>query len=344
MVLPVPPPIRSPSKSSPTPAQLPSPPPRPGSLPNNPSNSAPHSARFRQRPKSSSRMGRAPSAPPRSTTDSRFQLGSSAGVHNITAYYSGDVSFLPSTSARPQNYCRPRYYHRSDGPLHSGRHSPPSAQCSTSENSLPTPSSITNLAFLNSHIPVAIHLVHSQQIAYKESGNSTPTCVDCLLPTMAIWTPPTACANTYGADLVSLFESDGDLGGVSYELNDLRDKTNSDFAFSVVLAGQSAGPYYALAHELGHNLGGNPRCPTLRRKRGNLLLQRLAIPRQKWRALSRHHELRPRRDDPLLLQPSHQIPGRPQPAWPNYGRSARTITMTAPYVAAYRKTRRTSHS
>src|SRR5258705_11184647 len=64
-----------------------------------------------------------------------------------------------------------------------------------------------------------------------------------------------AMRDKYGADLVSLFESDGDLGGVGWELRKLNDKHISSLAFTVVLASQAADPYYTLAHELGHNLG-----------------------------------------------------------------------------------------
>src|SRR5213078_1854318 len=81
----------------------------------------------------------------------------------------------------------------------------------------------TNIAFMNSHIPVVIRVVRIQQIKYTESGKFN-TDLDRLQGRHDGYMDSAhSLRNTYGADLVSLFESDGDLGGIAFELRDLKD-------------------------------------------------------------------------------------------------------------------------
>jgi len=194
----------------------------------------------------------------------------------------------------------------------------------------------SNTALLNSRIPLVLNLVYSSQVDYKESGK-LHTDIDRLTRPRDGWMDGVqALRNNYGADLVSLFVSDGDLGGAGWELRDLHDKTNPNFAFSVVLASQAAAPYYALAHELGHNLGATHDAEHREGKGATSFSNG-------WRFRGKdgklYHDIMsydPGKTIPYFSNPRIKFQGVPT-GNPRTADAARTITLTAPYVAAYRR-------
>src|SRR2546423_9726334 len=201
----------------------------------------------------------------------------------------------------------------------------------------------SNTALWNSHIPLVLRLVHTAQVQYTESGKFDKDLDRLTRPHDGYMDGVHALRNNYGADLVSLFVSDGDLGGSGWELTDLKDKTNDEFGFSVVLAAQAAAPYYSLAHELGHNLVATHDAQHSDGKGATSFSNG-------WRFRGKNGVLY---HDIMSYDPGKTIPyfSNPRIKFQNVAigdaktaDSARTITITAPYVAAYRKPRRTSHS
>jgi peptidyl-Asp metalloendopeptidase len=111
-----------------------------------------------------------------------------------------------------------------------------------------------NAGFRNSLIPAAVRLVHIHAVAYEDSldlGLDLDRITD---PNDGFLDGVHALREDYGADLVSLWVGDGDLGGIAWSFVPGADD-NAENGFSVVLAGQGDAPTYTFAHELGHNLG-----------------------------------------------------------------------------------------
>src|SRR5205814_1072065 len=71
-----------------------------------------------------------------------------------------------------------------------------------------------NQAFLNSHIPVALRAVHVDSIRYRESGKLHTDLNRLQRPHDGFMDDAPRMRDTYGADLVSLLESDGDRKSV----------------------------------------------------------------------------------------------------------------------------------
>jgi hypothetical protein len=258
-----------------------------------------------------------------------------AGVHSITASFAGSSNYLPAVSKALSVTVVPTTTidlmvlytpaaMRSIGSAWAIR------------NLIADSVADTNLAFLNSHIPVVMQLVHSQQIAYAESGKFHTDLRRLLIPNDGYMDSAHSLRDKYHADLVSLFEADGDLGGVGYQLENLRDKTNSDFAFSVVRAPQADSPYFAFAHEIGHNLGATHDAQHGDDKGATSFSDG-------WRFRGKDGVLY---HDIMSYDPGETIPYFSNPRIKYNGvptgnaktaDSARTITLTAGYVAAYRR-------
>ncbi len=113
----------------------------------------------------------------------------------------------------------------------------------------------TNRALWNSKVPVSIRLVYDGLTDYEESEyfeidlERLSDHGDGYLDEVA------GLRDYYGADLVSVFEGEGDVGGMAYTLQYPGLRGNDELGFSVVLIQQAAAPTYTLAHELGHNFG-----------------------------------------------------------------------------------------
>ncbi len=196
----------------------------------------------------------------------------------------------------------------------------------------------TNQAFWNSQIPVLIRLRASQQVDYHESGKLDTDLSRLSRNTDGYMDAIHRIRNQVGADLVTLLESDGDFGGNAFELSDLHSSTNSARGFSVVLAGEAGAPYYTLAHELGHNFGATHDVGNAEGRHGATTFS------NGWRFRGNdgvlYHDIMsydPGETIPYFSNPRIKYKGVPI-GNPNTADSARTITLTAPYVAAYRKT------
>jgi hypothetical protein len=191
-----------------------------------------------------------------------------------------------------------------------------------------------NTALWNSRVPVFIRLVHTAMVDYRESGKLGVDLRRLALRRDGFMDEVHEWRDQYKADLVSLIEYDGDDGGVAYELQDLRDPTNDDFGFSVVLGFQAAAPYYSLAHELGHNFGALHDQPNARTRGATSFAFG-----HRFRAQGRLYH------DVMAYDPGTTIPYFSNPRVKYKGvatgteraDSARTITITAPYVARYRR-------
>ncbi|HEV8292287.1 MAG TPA: M12 family metallo-peptidase, partial [Tepidisphaeraceae bacterium] len=139
--------------------------------------------------------------------------------------------------------------------------------------------------------------------------------------------------NQYKADLVALFEVNGDAGGLGYELTDVNNSANSKYGFSISLAYQAAGPSYTLAHELGHNLGAS-------HDKANAGGAGATSYAYGWRFTAQgvlYHDIMaysPGQTIPYFSNPRVTYKG--VPTGTATADNARTITFTAPYVAKYR--------
>ena len=120
----------------------------------------------------------------------------------------------------------------------------------------------TNTTYANSGINQRLRLVHSAEVSYSDSGNtSTDLCRLTLVGTTSLPYPcPYAdysamdtevqpLRDTHGADeVVLLVENGGGYCGVAWV------NSSASTAFAVVARGCAAG-YYTFGHELGHNMG-----------------------------------------------------------------------------------------
>jgi peptidyl-Asp metalloendopeptidase len=106
----------------------------------------------------------------------------------------------------------------------------------------------TNQAYGNSGVNQRVRLVYSGEMDYVESGSSSTD-----LNNLRTNTEIRTLRNTYGADLVSLWEETmSDAAGRGYLLDP--DRPREDLGFSVLLRTYATG-YYTFGHEMGHNMG-----------------------------------------------------------------------------------------
>jgi hypothetical protein len=114
--------------------------------------------------------------------------------------------------------------------------------------------STTNTTYANSGIHQRIRLVHAAEVDYAETkalGTDRGRLQD---PKDGFMDGVHSLRDTYKADLVSLFVSDGDGScGIGYILTSVS-TASADRGFSVVDKNCAVGNY-SFAHELGHNMG-----------------------------------------------------------------------------------------
>lgn len=113
----------------------------------------------------------------------------------------------------------------------------------------------TNQAFVNSRIAASIRLVGAEEVAYNESRALETDLERLRNRSDGYMDSVHSLRDKYGADLVSLFVSDGDYAGLGYKLISANDPGRAELGYTVVLAPYAGAPEYVLAHELGHNFG-----------------------------------------------------------------------------------------
>jgi hypothetical protein len=120
----------------------------------------------------------------------------------------------------------------------------------------------TNLAYDNSQILADLNVVHTQEVAYVESGAFWMDLVRLGLPTDGFMDEAHPLRDSHSADLVKLIVEEGDACGLAF-LMPGNTPLFASFGFSVTLR-QCVSPGYTFAHELGHNMGSNhaPQDPT----------------------------------------------------------------------------------
>jgi hypothetical protein len=104
----------------------------------------------------------------------------------------------------------------------------------------------------NSGTFLTMTLVHSAQVSYTESGNSSTDLDRLTYTTDGYMDQVHTWRYTYKADLVALFEQIEDTGGLGWLL--YSSSGSPDYAFSLSRV-QQVGWTYTMIHELGHNMG-----------------------------------------------------------------------------------------
>ena len=111
-----------------------------------------------------------------------------------------------------------------------------------------------NQSYQNSGVSQRLRLVHTEEVAYAETG-VLQEALDCITkPADGCLDNLHALRDTYGADIVSLWvESHADGCGMAWFMNTV----SVSFAASAfnVVARDCANGNYSFAHELGHNMG-----------------------------------------------------------------------------------------
>jgi hypothetical protein len=120
----------------------------------------------------------------------------------------------------------------------------------------------TNIAYDNSEIIPDLSVVHTEEVAYLESGSFETDLTRLAAAGDGFMDNVHALRDAHSADLVKLIVETGDACGLAF----LMPGVNPFFAplaFSVTLRG-CVSPNYTFAHELGHNEGSNhaPQDPT----------------------------------------------------------------------------------
>ncbi len=104
----------------------------------------------------------------------------------------------------------------------------------------------------NSNTLLTVNLVHSAEVNYTENGD-TNTDLSRLRLTSDGWLDSVhTLRDTYGADLVVLFEQISDTGGLGYLLNTASGLPAYGFSITRI---QQAHNTYTTIHEIGHNMG-----------------------------------------------------------------------------------------
>ena len=108
------------------------------------------------------------------------------------------------------------------------------------------------LAMDNSNTLMNMRLVHSAQVAYPESGSSNTDLNRLTSTSDGYMDNVHALRDQYGADLVTLYATVEDVGGLGWLLQ--QKSGDPDYAFCLVRV-QQAGWTFTHVHEMGHNMG-----------------------------------------------------------------------------------------
>ena len=113
----------------------------------------------------------------------------------------------------------------------------------------------TNQAYANSGIVQRIRLVHSEQVAYVETGSSSEDLGRLKDPSDGYLDDVHSLRDMYGADVVSLWVENlgDDTCGIGYLMTGVS-TSFAPHAFFVVARSCATG-YYSFGHELGHVMG-----------------------------------------------------------------------------------------
>jgi hypothetical protein len=114
----------------------------------------------------------------------------------------------------------------------------------------------TNQGYVNSRIQTRLRLVHAEEVAYTESGNSGTDLSRLRGTADGFMDGVHTLRDTHGADMVKLIVANGGGAcGVAYLMSGVNPGFASS-AFSVTAQG-CISPNYTFGHELGHNMGSN---------------------------------------------------------------------------------------
>ncbi len=133
----------------------------------------------------------------------------------------------------------------------------PDNQINTKINSLVD---LANQAYTNSQVDTRLNIVKTQQISYTDGG-SLNTALTELINGAGVFSDVAALRDQYAADTVVLlrkYQTSNDSCGLAYVMQNVSSSFASR-AFSVTQEGKTNDGFrcsdYALAHEVGHNLG-----------------------------------------------------------------------------------------
>jgi len=119
---------------------------------------------------------------------------------------------------------------------------------------------LTNQAYTNSQVNTMLNVVKTQQVSYADGG-SLNTALTELIDGTGVFSNLATLRNQYAADIVALlrkYQTSNNSCGLAYVMQTVSSSFAS-LAFSVTQEGRTEEGFrcsdYALAHEVGHNLG-----------------------------------------------------------------------------------------
>ncbi len=109
-----------------------------------------------------------------------------------------------------------------------------------------------NMVVSNSKIDLDFNTVHTAEVDYQESGNSSTDLMRLTNTSDGYMEDVHKWRDHYGADLVSLLAKVDDVGGIAWQLDDPDGIPEIGFSLTNV---QQASTTYTYIHEIGHNMG-----------------------------------------------------------------------------------------
>jgi hypothetical protein len=112
-----------------------------------------------------------------------------------------------------------------------------------------------NAATTDSNIPTTFRVIHTQEVAYTQSGSMGTQLTQLRTPGDGVLDEAHDLRDLHKADLVMLVISAGDVCGIANIGVGPGNTPTPQFGFSVVAATCMTAPVSAFAHEIGHNMG-----------------------------------------------------------------------------------------